>query len=58
MPPHWRTYQLMRIFPGLTPQTIAETPAVTWDWLLKIHEVVGEYERRAASERPVPGDPS
>lgn len=29
----------MRIFPGLTPNVIAECSAVTWDWLLKIHEV-------------------
>lgn len=58
MPPHWRTYRLMRIFPGLTPSAIAETPAVTWDWLLKIHEVVDEHERRASSQHPLPGHPS
>lgn len=45
MPPHLRTYRLMRAFPGLTPQTIADTPASTWDWLLKIHEAHEEVTR-------------
>ena len=37
MPPHLRTYQIMQAFPGLSPEVIDETPAVTWDWLLAIH---------------------
>lgn len=46
MPPYWRTYQLMRVFPGLTPQAIHDGSAVMWDWLLKIHDTVTEAEKQ------------
>lgn len=36
LPPHLRTYQLMKAFPGLSPQAIDEAPALQLDWLLAI----------------------
>lgn len=46
LPDLFRTYRLMRAFPGLTPQVIDDTPAQTWDWLLRIHEVVLDEQNK------------
>lgn len=50
LPDLWRTYRLMKAFPGLTPQTVDDTPALTWDWLLRIHEVVLDEQNRKSEE--------
>jgi hypothetical protein len=46
LPPHLRTYRILKLFPGHTIEQIEETPAMTWDWLLAIDAEVTRGQPR------------